>query len=168
MKKHLASAFAACSSFIRNAAKATQLVSAAFKKPAAKYVASNCGAQADPKSAPNRSDPCQGNSTLFDCALAAGPSLLEACILTQQAGSLSVLKTLRLVSKAASVIALQAVTGFSLHLDNRLCGKHDCDFSELVALLGCARVNRLTVIVSQYQDTRADGGLSGMLRRNNL
>lgn len=49
----------------------------------------------------------------FECALAAGMGLLDACVATQVLGGSSVLKNLRLVSKASSTLALRAITGYS-------------------------------------------------------
>lgn len=80
----------------------------------------------------------------LDGGLAAGPALLRACIATQRAGVISVIKTLRLVSKAASIIALQAVTGYTLQLGNALHASPD-GFMGLSAMLGSCKLHRLDV-----------------------
>lgn len=87
------------------------------------------------------------HTSTFEDALAAGMGLLDACIATHVIGGLSVLKTLRLVSKSSSTLALRAITGYRLHLGKVSVGSSDNDFSQLLRLMANSSFQRLTVII---------------------
>ncbi|MEW5309313.1 MAG: hypothetical protein WDW38_001208 [Sanguina aurantia] len=81
----------------------------------------------------------------FDAALAAGMGLVDACASVQGEGGVSMIKNLRLVSKAASNLALQAVTGYSLQLGKSLPGSPPDRPAKLMAILNSSRLKRLQV-----------------------
>lgn len=99
-------------------------------------------------------DPQDLSSNAFDRALAAGTGLLDACISSHVPGSVSAVKTLRLVSKAASVLALQAVRGFTLQLRS---GPHDPLQNSLPEVLNLVPGIKLTRLQVRFPAMRDQG-----------
>lgn len=87
--------------------------------------------------------------THFDKVLAAGTGLIEACVAAQTANTYSVIKTLRLVSKAASKIALNGITGYHVQLIGKRSTRGSVNLEAVKKFLCHSKLTHLSVIAPQ-------------------